>query len=183
MFRDVLGVENTYQIDVENHLVRNKKTGRFLGERTTSKGSKFYRLSINGKKRDISFFSLQQGIKGLDETVVCAVCGKEFSPYNTRSLYCSKRCKKYHDNRAYNGFHIRRAKKYGVRYERGITLDDVIAKYNGVCQICGEQTDAGIFRKMPTIDHIVPMKLGGSHTMDNIQLACFACNSAKDNQC
>jgi 5-methylcytosine-specific restriction endonuclease McrA len=30
----------------------------------------------------------------------------------------------------------------------------------------------------PTLDHIVPLSKGGSHTYDNLQCACFRCNCA-----
>ena len=34
----------------------------------------------------------------------------------------------------------------------------------------------------PTIDHIVPLSRGGTHTIDNVVLACKSCNSRKSNR-
>jgi 5-methylcytosine-specific restriction endonuclease McrA len=34
---------------------------------------------------------------------------------------------------------------------------------------------------MVTIDHIIPIIEGGSHTRENVQTAHFGCNSLKDN--
>jgi 5-methylcytosine-specific restriction endonuclease McrA len=31
----------------------------------------------------------------------------------------------------------------------------------------------------PTVDHIIPLARGGSHTWDNVQLAHHLCNSLK----
>lgn len=58
------------------------------------------------------------------------------------------------------------------------------------CAICGCETDPNDFwidnngrkcfgRSYPTVDHIVPLKLGGTDTFDNVQLACKRCNSKK----
>lgn len=74
---------------------------------------------------------------------------------------------------------------YGCDYEDGITLSSVISKYSGICQLCGMPVDStdrkgnSIGRIYPTIDHIVPLSKGGSHTWDNVQLAHMACNSSK----
>ena len=34
-------------------------------------------------------------------------------------------------------------------------------------------------RKYPTVDHIIPLRHGGTDTLDNVQLVCKHCNSAK----
>ena len=58
------------------------------------------------------------------------------------------------------------------------------------CAICGSVLDSSdtwvnakgrkcFGRNYPTVDHIKPIKLGGTDTMDNVQLACKRCNSAK----
>lgn len=42
----------------------------------------------------------------------------------------------------------------------------------GACQACGSTADL-------TIDHIIPIALGGVHTRNNIQLLCRSCNARK----
>ena len=37
----------------------------------------------------------------------------------------------------------------------------------------------GLYAKYPTVDHIVPLSKGGTHTWNNVQLAHMACNSGK----
>ena len=49
---------------------------------------------------------------------------------------------------------------------------DLCAKYNHQCLCCGEQTTL-------TVDHVLPISLGGSNSIDNIQPLCLACNLRK----
>ncbi len=44
-------------------------------------------------------------------------------------------------------------------------------KWNQPCKYCGSPSN--------TVDHIIPISAGGSHTWANIQLICDACNTAK----
>lgn len=173
------GTHGAYEFNAEAGAVRNSATKKTLKIRE-KKGALFYRMKIGGKDCDITLASIKAfRTGGRERARACPVCGKEFVPYSTRSKFCSRRCKKKNDNIQYNGFHIRRARKYGVPFESGITLPAVIERFGGVCQICGKQTDKRSFALQPTIDHIVPMRRGGGHTWDNVQLACFKCNSIK----
>ena len=70
-------------------------------------------------------------------------------------------------------------------FDSSITLDKVIEKYNGICQLCGKPVDktdienGHIKRNYPTVDHIKPLSKGGNHTWDNVQLAHMSCNAGK----
>lgn len=46
-------------------------------------------------------------------------------------------------------------------------------KYKWRCLRCGKRT------KKLTIDHVVPLSLGGSNTIDNLQPLCLKCNQSK----
>lgn len=66
-----------------------------------------------------------------------------------------------------------RARKLGVYGE--LTSKDwnkVLEKYNHTCANCGSEDNL-------TIDHIVPLSMGGTNTSDNIQPLCKSCNSKK----
>lgn len=51
------------------------------------------------------------------------------------------------------------------------------------CQLCGGAVDPQLKgssdRLAPSLDHIVPLALGGEHVIDNVQLAHLGCNSRK----
>ena len=54
-----------------------------------------------------------------------------------------------------------------------LTKREVLRRDNFTCQYCG--------KRLPylTIDHVIPRRLGGSHTWDNLVAACPACNHRK----
>lgn len=47
----------------------------------------------------------------------------------------------------------------------------VVARDKGVCRYCGGVANS--------IDHVIPVSLGGEHTVENIVQACTSCNSSK----
>ena len=55
---------------------------------------------------------------------------------------------------------------------------ELFGEQEGCCNGCGYPF---YFRNM-TIDHIVPQSQGGTHTKENLQLLCGACNSTKGNR-
>lgn len=85
------------------------------------------------------------------------------------------------------GHYRRRQKNIGKtsEYDEGVTLKRVRIKFKDICQICGltvddtDIKDGHIKRMYPTIDHIIPLSKGGSHTWDNVRLAHMACNAGK----
>lgn len=79
-----------------------------------------------------------------------------------------------------------RASFYGAgEFDDTISLERVYARDNGICQICGKPTDYAarkgkrVSSFYPSVDHIVPLSKGGSHTWENVQLAHIGCNSRK----
>jgi 5-methylcytosine-specific restriction endonuclease McrA len=43
------------------------------------------------------------------------------------------------------------------------------------CYLCGES----LTEDAATIDHVLPLALGGAHCANNVKIACKSCNSAK----
>jgi len=76
----------------------------------------------------------------------------------------------------------RRARTRGAHCE-SINPIDVFVRDGWTCRICGDKTPRslrGTFDdKAPELDHIIPLAAGGTHTWDNVQCACRACNISK----
>jgi len=78
----------------------------------------------------------------------------------------------------------RRAERYGVEYEF-VDRAEIFERDGFVCQLCGEDVDPTV--KFPdsraaTVDHVVPISLGGAHVAENLACAHFGCNAAKGNR-
>ena len=121
----------------------------------------------------------------------CLECREQAHPRSMKEGYCSK-CYKRIKNRKEE---IRRRKKLRangkVNYD--ITLDKIIKRDKSVCRLCGEPVDIkdckttkqGHFiagGNYPSIDHIIPVSRGGTHTWNNVQLAHRHCNSVKSDK-
>ena len=137
---------------------------------------------------------------------ICKVCGTPYSindymkstgmKYRRNSGFCSDECRNKYKRTAIsinrrngNRVHtknIRRAKKFGGKIERGITLRKLIQRNGLRCAICGKMCDwndrswnGHCGPLYPSMDHIIPMSKGGGHTWDNVQVAHMICNDRK----
>ena len=132
---------------------------------------------------------------------ICKHCGKEWMFYPSEERYgkkqpyryCSRKCRITH-NKSKDSDNIgHRLRKYGTAGAQRdvIHLDDLIKRDNGVCYLCGCETskedswkDAKGYHvcggRYPTIDHVIPLSKGGTHTWTNVKLACRNCNSIKE---
>jgi 5-methylcytosine-specific restriction endonuclease McrA len=75
----------------------------------------------------------------------------------------------------------RRAAKRAVPCE-DFTDREIYDRDGWRCGICGEGIDAALRWPEPfsvSLDHIVPLARGGSHTRDNVQAAHLRCNMRK----
>lgn len=121
--------------------------------------------------------------------VSCTVCGTLFTTTHPRRFTCSSECSKKRLNTLSSRKHDRRITK-DKRIDR-IDLHDLFKRDDGVCHICGKQcnwndytvTDTTIIAGnwYPSVDHIVPVSLGGADAWDNVMLAHRICNSIRGN--
>ena len=58
--------------------------------------------------------------------------------------------------------------------------DKVRKRANYLCEYCHASEKWQYVRF--TIDHVIPLTLGGSDTLDNLALACFHCNRRKSDK-
>jgi len=111
--------------------------------------------------------------------VACKGCGEvflwDYSEGGVASQWCSTKCSK---RRAHER---RRARKRNA-YVEDVDRHQVFARDRYRCQICNGRLamkQVVPHPKAPTIDHIIPLKAGGTHEMRNVQAAHFVCNSRK----
>lgn len=83
------------------------------------------------------------------------------------------KCKGYYPFDTENGYKSRKKRKIYSSEERKIIYD----KSNGCCELCGKRL---LFQDM-TLDHIVPLSMGGNDEMENLQSSCLLCNQFKSN--
>lgn len=122
----------------------------------------------------------------------CIQCGNGFDTQHNGTLYCSDRCSnRFHSKRSIN-------KRYKLAKQNGeidwsISLEKLIRKENNRCYLCGEDCNSNDYiildngtivtgKTYPSIEHVVPISKGGTHTWDNVRLAHRYCNSKKGNK-
>lgn len=52
----------------------------------------------------------------------------------------------------------------------------ILRKQNNRCNICNKKF---LKKRLPTMDHLIPLSRGGNLTFENIQALCSSCNSKK----
>ena len=110
---------------------------------------------------------------------VCGPCGKE----KDRESRKADRKRRRRLGLTDRGKHVVRARRYGVRYEPGITAITVAKRDGWTCQLCGEpvhrHAPKGVDLRGATVGHIKPLSLGGPHVWSNVQCECWECNTLK----
>lgn len=108
-------------------------------------------------------------------------------PKQFSGTYCSTDCYRQSDHGKLirrQGKHRRRARMHNARIEEVDPL--VIAKRDKYkCHICRKRVNMNLDVQdmySPTMDHLIPISLGGDHSYANIRLAHRICNSRKGNR-
>jgi len=129
-------------------------------------------------------------LKGL-EGKTCNECGNMYNALIISQKYCSVKCGDRHSRRVKEISRRHQLRKNG-KINWDITLDKIITRDNNVCHICkracnkNDHTidDNGNFitgNSYPSIDHLLPVTKGGTHTWGNVKLAHMYCNTLKNN--
>ena len=112
----------------------------------------------------------------------CAVCGAFF--VGRSSKYCSDECAKKVANRYSSDKKEKKRKLSRTDQSNAITVQSLYRRDNGICWICGGKCDMtadGNDNNYPSVDHIIPVSLGGKDEWDNVRLAHRICNSLRGN--
>jgi hypothetical protein len=117
--------------------------------------------------------------RSLTPTVSCE-CGTMFIRKQKTQKFCSRPCMLKKLNRVKNS--RRRARSKKLPYQL-IDPIDVFNRDGWKCNGCGIELSINDRGKSvphaPQLDHIKPLSKGGTHTKDNVQLLCAACNINK----
>jgi 5-methylcytosine-specific restriction endonuclease McrA len=126
-------------------------------------------------------------------TVVCIICGKVFrirqKNIHPQGNSCSRRCghrarveqvKVYPNRRAR---HLAASERRRVALKQApfietVLIDVLYLRDRGICQLCYKRCS----KKAATVDHVIPLSLGGAHSYQNTVLAHHSCNSKKSNR-
>lgn len=105
---------------------------------------------------------------------VCAECGTPFiADYRPCTRYCTARCARRHIRRQGKQVRSKRIQD-GVEREP-ISLAKVAKRDGWRCHICARK----VTRKDWSLDHLIPLSHGGTHTYTNVALAHRQCNSMR----
>lgn len=91
-------------------------------------------------------------------------------------LHCSDRCRSTRWSERYE------ARGFDCRKIEGRAKVEVFERDGWICGICHGPVDPELIwpnRMMATIDHIVPVVQGGTHTLANVRLAHLSCNTRR----
>ncbi len=71
--------------------------------------------------------------------------------------------------------HARRARLVEAPCDKTISMDILFDRDDRSCGICGNSVEL----QEASIDHVIPLARGGSHTWGNVQLSHLSCNLSK----
>lgn len=140
--------------------------------------------SNNGKNQPHAKITDEELIKEAKD-LNCVEIARKYSMSAERVYRRAKKLGIDIDSKNAGGHYRMRSNNNDVEFDESITLKAVRLRDNDICQICGLTVDdtaienGHIKRMYPTVDHIIPLSKGGSHTWDNVRLAHMSCNAGK----
>lgn len=160
----------------------------------TTFSKKKYCSSDCAYKGNLRLHREQWADKYVPKTYICKECNTEFTTEcgDTHSVFCCQTCadkykhRQEHQTERHKTYKReakrRREQQLRQQYVGPVSYAKLYERDHGVCQICGMAVHHDKFCDDSwggTIDHIVPLSVGGEHSMSNCQLAHRLCNSLK----
>lgn len=121
----------------------------------------------------------------------CEFCGEHFRPVNTRQRFCSLA----HARAAWkdanpdldadfrrDAYHRRRARRKGSSSGAPVLRGEIVERDKWTCHICRERIPRSAKWPEPlslSLDHVLPLSLGGMHDPSNVKAAHLRCNVDK----
>ena len=112
----------------------------------------------------------------------CTICSGIFYSSRPKQKTCSKKCRWRLNRRMKKAASKRREAAKRANEHETIHYDEVFRRDKWRCWICGQKVNRKAVAPdplSPSIDHVIPLARGGSHTYDNVKCAHFMCNSVK----
>lgn len=94
------------------------------------------------------------------------------------AVFCSAKC----NMRARSQTRYQATRSGGVRLDARQFRAFIAERSNWTCALCANPVDPNLehpHTMYGSIDHIIPLAVGGSNEMDNLQLAHLSCNARK----
>lgn len=113
---------------------------------------------------------------------ICIDCAAVFTQKHGATRRCGS-CTRLQFNARHRDYeHRRRANMQSNGPVDRINSLKVYARDNWQCHLCGQAVPADahyLDPHAPTLDHVIPLARGGTHTLANVKLAHRACNTLK----
>jgi hypothetical protein len=156
---------------------------------TNNKKSSYSKTEIKGDYK--STFNLYLALKNKGRYHKCSQCNKDIDLtingrcYSNNLTLCSKECTVKHTSETKHNARHRRRLAISNKSER-ISRSKVFTKDNYTCYLCNikvvvykDLKDKWNKKDAATIDHVIALANGGTHTYDNVRTCCSWCNSNK----
>ena len=116
--------------------------------------------------------------------IKCKECGKWFSTTNKLKVFCSEKCG---DKNYYRRKEMLRRERIvsNGKVHWDISIERLLRRDGHSCYLCGETVNTKTDHNddyYPSIEHVVPVAKGGTHTWDNVKLAHRRCNYLKSDE-
>lgn len=108
-------------------------------------------------------------------TRACDECGEDFSATYPSARWCSKHCANAHWGRV-------RSRTRGALPSESYADREIFERDKWRCHLCGKKVRRDAARTDPlgaTIDHLMPLSLGGADVPANVATAHYRCNNEK----
>lgn len=109
-------------------------------------------------------------------------CGQVFPANKKRSRYCSRECLQRFRNVNNAVYDAKRKARMRNVFVEHFEKSEVFERDNWTCQLCMLPVDRNVLwphPEMVSLDHIIPLALGGDHSRINTQTAHLGCNMRK----
>ena len=115
----------------------------------------------------------------------CKLCGKQMKSTYGAVEYC-RSCSARRKMDMHKNCNYYRRIAANAHADNSVDKQEIFARDKWKCQLCGiatlkryDPSTPDRLAKSPTLDHVIPLSKGGSHTRSNTQLLCSKCNTAK----